>query len=197
MPIENQYSADWFNIFLVARSGYKVLGIDLNPDVIEQARKLAGGQAEFVVHDMRRLDALSGRFDAAINMWQSFGYFDDESNRRILAAINEKLNPQGRFIIDIYNRDFFVDKQGEQQFERAGQRIIERKALVEKTLTVDLDYGESGASSRFVWQVYTPEEFVQLASECGFEMVASGTNADSKLPPSPEYPRMQFILQKR
>ena len=183
--------------FLLAERGYQVTGIDINSDVIAQSQSLSGGNPRFLVHDMRQLDQLPDVYDAALNMWQSYGYFDDITNKNILKSINQRLKLNGRFIIDIYNRDFFADKIGENQFERADTIITERKRFSEGRLIVELDYEDDRNADIFSWQVFTPDEFKILADECGFETIVSCINANVDLTPSADYPRMQFVLEKK
>jgi 2-polyprenyl-3-methyl-5-hydroxy-6-metoxy-1,4-benzoquinol methylase len=90
----------------LARRGFRVTGIDLSPRSLELARAAAaeaGIEAEFRRLDMRELD-YDGLFDGAINVFTSFGYFEqDEENERVLHRIVRALRPGGRFVIDTIN----------------------------------------------------------------------------------------------
>src|SRR5688572_27155276 len=90
----------------LASLGYHVTGIDRDSQLIAQA-KLTHPRASFFTMDATALAALPDMFDAAICMWQSFGYLDRAGNDRLLSDIASKLRPNGRFVLDIYNRDFF------------------------------------------------------------------------------------------
>jgi hypothetical protein len=46
------------------------------------------------------------------------------------------------------------------------------------------------------WQMFTPNEFVALAAECGFTSRLACTWADESLPPSPDVARMQVVLER-
>ncbi len=181
---------------LLAKNGYEVTGIDINADVIAKAKKNNPHAVDYRVHDMRHIEQLAQQFDAVINMWQSFGYFDAPANKGVLKAIHAKLVNNGRFIIDIYNRDFFEQNTGEKNFERAGQNITERKSLDGNRLIVELDYGDTQNADIFSWQLFSLEEFTTLAKDCGFETLASCTHANIDIAPSEKFPRMQAVLQK-
>ena len=56
---------------------------------------------------MRNLAALRVQFDAAICMWQSFGYFDEATNAQGLSDIAGLLRAGGRLILDVCHREFF------------------------------------------------------------------------------------------
>ena len=82
--------------------GYEVVGADNDPAV-----------SPAVVCDLRELDTLSAGFDAVINMWASFGYFDAEQNEHVLASFARRLRPGGRLVLDLFNRAFFAGRDGE------------------------------------------------------------------------------------
>jgi SAM-dependent methyltransferase len=90
----------------LARRGFAVTGVDLSPRSLEVARASAQSQGldvDFVESDMRELD-FDGAFDAAYNVYTSFGYFEEDAeNQRVLEAVSRALRPGGRFLIDIIN----------------------------------------------------------------------------------------------
>lgn len=88
---------------LLARRGALVLGLDASPEYLRKARASAAGlpNARFVKGDMRRVH-LAGEFDAAINLWTSFGYFDKPSDDlKVLKGVARALKPGGLFLIDL------------------------------------------------------------------------------------------------
>ena len=74
----------------LARQGYKVVGVDLTKRYLAKARKQAGSEGlniEFVRDDMREFNRADS-FDAAINMFTAFGYFESQAeNNRVLENI--------------------------------------------------------------------------------------------------------------
>ncbi|QFZ20772.1 class I SAM-dependent methyltransferase [Saccharothrix syringae] len=97
----------------LAARGHRVTCVDLSEDYLDATRRRAVGHGvavDVVRADMRDLTALpGGSFDAAVNMYTSFGYFDrDEDNARAAAAIARVLRPGGRLLVDVVNRDWFV-----------------------------------------------------------------------------------------
>jgi len=69
-----------------------------------EARK-ASAKAKFVRGDMRELP-YRAEFDAAINMFTSFGYFDDvEEDRKVVVGVARALRPRGKFVMERFNRD--------------------------------------------------------------------------------------------
>jgi ubiquinone/menaquinone biosynthesis C-methylase UbiE len=78
---------------LLARRGAFVVGVDKTAAYLDEARKNARGLSNclFARGDMRRLP-FDGEFDAAINLWTSFGYFDKPSDDlKALKAVERSL----------------------------------------------------------------------------------------------------------
>jgi SAM-dependent methyltransferase len=85
----------------LGKLGYKVTGIDSNLLALQRTKKSSG--VTFLQWDMRNVEALNRTFDAVINLWASFGYFDHQMNRDILRQIHTILKPSGVFVLDVYN----------------------------------------------------------------------------------------------
>jgi SAM-dependent methyltransferase len=83
----------------VAGRGWRVAGLDSSRLFLDIARERAPSGVEYVEGDLRDMP-FEGQFDAAINWFSSFGYFDDEGNRRVLAGFRRALKPGGRLLIE-------------------------------------------------------------------------------------------------
>ena len=92
----------------LAGRGFRMTGIDISETQVAKARekaRAAGRRAQFIVGDARALP-VAGPFDAAINMFLSFGYFaTDDENHAMLREIARVLRPGGRLLIDFWNRE--------------------------------------------------------------------------------------------
>lgn len=179
----------------LARAGYEVVGIDLDAAALERARNEATDKTTYLQADMRDLSGLETDFDAVLSLWQSFGYFDEATNRAVLEQISHRLRPRGRFILDIYNRAYFEENQGRNVFERRGQRVRAENWMTGNRLTARLEY-EDGQEDVFEWQLYYPDEVVALAASLNLHRQTACTWFDEALPPSAEAPRMQFVLER-
>jgi SAM-dependent methyltransferase len=87
---------------LLASAGCKVTGLDISEPLLRKAREdtaASGMSIEYQQGDMRALP-WRDQFDAAVCLWGSFGYFDDEGNAAYLRAVFRALKPGGRFLID-------------------------------------------------------------------------------------------------
>jgi SAM-dependent methyltransferase len=187
---------------LLAERGYAVTGLDRDAAAIDEAQHCAAqaGQAiTYLVGDMRQIGDMPDTFDAVINMWQSFCYFDEETNKDLLRQIHGKLAPGGRFIIDMYNRAYYETHQGSHRQKINGIIVESQTSLQGKRLHVILQYkdasGERGGD-HFDFQIFTPEEFRALAAACGFVPLLICTWSDENIAPSAEAARMQLVLEK-
>jgi SAM-dependent methyltransferase len=145
---------------------------------------------------MRQLEEVPGSFDAVLSLWQSFGYFDEGTNREVVKQISRKLKPQGRFILDIYHREYFEKHQGTRQLKRLDREIKVTNVMEGKRLRARLGYGNGNKEDLFEWHLYTPEEIRQLAGEFGLRCLVMCTEYDEERGVTLEKPRMNFVFER-
>ncbi len=179
----------------LARAGYRVTGLDQDSGVLSSAETVDPENPRYVAGDMRDLGGVQGPFDAAMLLWQSFGYFAPEENDTVLSAVASELRGGGRLVLDLYHREFFAAHQGTGTLERAGRKVVETKSMEGRRLSVHLDYG-GGETDSFSWELFTPKELDERASRLGFHLVAACSGFDETIPPSPDRPRFQAIFEK-
>lgn len=94
----------------LAARGFHVVGLDISTPLLmrggEEAQR-RGLTINFVRGDMRELD-FDSQFDGAYCLFSTFGYFDDETNKKTIANIARALKPGGRVLIEILNRDYVI-----------------------------------------------------------------------------------------
>jgi len=95
------------SIELVQR-GFEVTGYDLSDFFLDKAKKdstALGLKIEFIKGDMRKLP-FEDRFDAVVNMFTSFGFFDKEKDDlKVLKGVCKALRKKGFFLLDLINRE--------------------------------------------------------------------------------------------
>jgi SAM-dependent methyltransferase len=79
------------------------VGLDLSASLLRVARRDAP-DAPYVRADMRELPFANESFDLVVNLFTSFGYFeDDREHARVLTCVWTALKPGGTFVIDFLN----------------------------------------------------------------------------------------------
>ena len=179
----------------LAELGYAVTGLDRSAEAIAEARRRGGDKAEFVVGDMRELASVPGTFDAVLNLWQSFGYFDEATNLDMLRQVSGKMRIGGRFVLDINHRGFHEAHQGERRYERDGHVIVGTSRVAGNRQNVTLDYGD-GVQDVFDWRLYTPEEICELAASVGLRTLLACAWYDESRLASADEARMQVVFEK-
>jgi SAM-dependent methyltransferase len=182
----------------LAAAGYQVTGLDMDPVPLTDSR----ARAHAVVRgDMRCFPLRDDALDGVVSFWQSFGHFDDTTNRAVLAEVARVLRPGGVAIVDVYHRLYYERGRGDRTLEHNGLRIIERRSMRGDRLHVALRY-EDPASRRqvgsddFDWRLYTPRELAAEAHRVGLllKLICSGFDEESMA--SPDVPRMQLVFAR-
>lgn len=112
----------------LGRRGFTVAGVDISDAQVTQAHRhaaSAGVSPAFVVGDARALP-LAGGFDAAINMFLSFGYFaTDAESQAMLNGVARALRRGGRLLIDFWNREYEIRNFQPVVLDRRDDEILE------------------------------------------------------------------------
>ncbi len=98
---------------IIASKGLNVLGIDLSPFLISEAKKKLRSDyskfknsLRFEIRDMRKIGH-KREFDLVVNLFSSFGYFDNDSeNRRVISEVSGSLKNGGHFFFDFLNESY-------------------------------------------------------------------------------------------
>src|SRR5262249_62338868 len=61
----------------------------------------------FVHGDMRDM-TFENQFEGAYCVFSTFGFFDDEMNKKVAAHMARALKPGGRLVLDVLNRDYIA-----------------------------------------------------------------------------------------
>jgi SAM-dependent methyltransferase len=160
----------------LARLGFRVTGVDRTRHYLEQAAGRAaqeGLHVEFVREDMRTF-VRPGAFDAAINLFTSFGYFEDpQDDRRVVQNVCHSLKPGGVFILDMMGKEVlarvftprdWVEENGtlflqERTLSQNWGWIQSRWVLIEKGQRTEFTLGH---------RLYSATELIALFIDCGF-----------------------------
>ena len=111
----------------LARAGYQVAGLDRSTYLLGEAQRTAtraGVEVQWVRGDMRWLP-WRGQFDACVNLFTAFGYFDEEAeNQSVLEQVCNVLKPGGLFLLDVSNRDYYLLHLWPNYWRRHGEATL-------------------------------------------------------------------------
>ena len=165
----------------MAERGYNMTGQDINNYFMGIAKKKAEELKliiRWIKSDMREIP-FKDEFDAVVNMFTSFGYFEkDEENEKVIKEINKSLKKGGKFIIDISNRDFVIRRY---RFEdvmgiKNGYVSINRnfdhiKSSHAETMDIYIN-GEFVKRLNLYYRFYSVSELTDMLSRNGFKVIS-------------------------
>ncbi|WP_240414419.1 class I SAM-dependent methyltransferase [Paenibacillus periandrae] len=184
--------------------GYKVTGIDLSGVLLKEAVRLDREQkVQWIQGDMRDVQ-INQQFDAVVNLFTSFGYFEEDAeNEKVLQEIYRLLKPsgQGQFIIDFLNPEFVERNLVPFSKRTEGNSTIEETRKIEdgfvrKTIVVS----EPGARDRsYLEQVklYHQEAFLTMLDRVGLEVLNVYGAYDASPYEKTESKRMIFVGRRK
>ncbi len=154
----------------LADRGHRVVGLDAIEAFVRVARS-AGAPA--IRADMRTTVLRPRSFHAAICLWGSFGYFDDDGNVAQARAAADALAPAGRYLIDTIVADTVLPRfEPSGTWEVGGIAVEEIRRYHEDTRRIETTWaftrdGERTVRTTFV-RLYTVDELTDLLAGVGF-----------------------------
>ena len=112
----------------LARRGFEVTGVDITEGYLKTAREDASYEKlniEYIHSDARDFTR-PDYFDAAVNLYVSFGYFSErKDDLKLVRNVYESLKAEGVFIIETLGKEIaardFIEAEW---FERAGYMVL-------------------------------------------------------------------------
>lgn len=182
----------------LARLGFDVTGFDLSKVLLKEAKaKDISSVVRWIQGDMRNILLPNTAYDAVVNLFTSFGYFDhDEENRKVLSEMDKVLKPRGKWIIDYLNPDVVVSRLVPESERKENSVTIREVRMVKKQIAV---CEEEGSPRHYLEQVklYTFSDFKQMLKDTSLVVdQAFGDYSGSKYVPAAS-PRMILVGHKR
>ncbi len=166
---------------LLAEAGYTVMGFDYSMPLLRIARQRGTGRRlRYRQGDMRALPAeWTGRFDAVLNLFTSFGFFDDvRDDARVITEFARVLAPGGRLVWYGGSRDGVVSRWvGRDSWKTTdGTAVSHDRSFdpVSGEISIQTTWrGPSGTGQRLHRiRLYTATRLAELCRDAGLEVEA-------------------------
>ncbi len=118
----------------LSHKGFEVVGIDRTSDFIKKAKQKAKQKnlnIKYVISDMRKY-CQPDSFNVVINMFGSFGYFDNTADdHNVIKNMHTSLRAGGRILIETMGKEILAKDFQEKDWHEEGDTLIlaERKPI--------------------------------------------------------------------
>jgi len=162
-----------------ARRGFDVTGVDRTRAYLDKARAIAATEGlgiAFVEADMREF-VRPDTFDAAINVFTAFGYFDDPADDlKVARGLRTSLKPGGRLLLDVNGKETLAAKFRARDWSRRGEAImLEERRLLDGWKRIESKWtlirGDERRESTLTLRLYSGAELESVLLAAGFAKV--------------------------
>jgi SAM-dependent methyltransferase len=165
----------------LAQLGYQVTGVDRTRFLLDRAREYAEREnavVEWVESDMRSYSRAAA-FDLVLNMFTSFGYFDDpEENRLVLQNVYDSLRSGGVFVLESMGKEILArifEATGSTEIEGVGL-CVQRRRVIDEWSRMENEWWliRDGVASTYGLRhwIYSARELREMLEAVGFGTVA-------------------------
>lgn len=153
--------------------GFKTTGADLSVNSIQFAKRFENPDLKFIVHDMR--ESMPHQYDAILNLFTSFGYFnDEETNIKVMENFKNSLLDGGHVVIDFLNlKKVIANLVPYDHFTKKGIDFTIRKKVTEKHITKEIQVDFDGETKHYIEQVQAIDlkKMTSFAEKAGLEII--------------------------
>lgn len=202
------------HVLSLSRQGYQADGLDISPVSIFKAKKNAemlpqnSTAPKFYIADARELPnthpKLTRNYDVAINLFSSFGYYEDEKEQiSLLKGVHNVLLPKGRFLLDLPNKNYVLEQfkeQSEFTVDNLAAKVMRsydasKSRITSKTTITD---GRTEETLDVAMNLYNYNDISNLLLHTGFniEKVARDFNGQKFDPQDSSCQRMLILSKK-
>ena len=173
---------------LLARRGFRVVGVDLSIAMLAEARRRSteGPRLRFRRDDMRRI-TYRAEFDAVINLYTSFGYFTPAQNVAALRRMARALRPGGRLLVD--HRDPVYDaglprrlwyRTGKTRFVLEDRRFDRRTKITDSTQLIVITGRRWVAQKTLRFQEFSLPQWRRMLRRVGLRFLRAYSGYDGR-----------------
>jgi SAM-dependent methyltransferase len=162
----------------LARRGFNVTGFDLSKFLINEAKKTLKESKEkdlkvkFLIKDMRNFN-FKNSFDVAVNIFTSFGYFEnDRENFKVIENVSDSLKKGGYFVFDFLNKKHIEKNIVPYSKNKYGKIIIVQKRRIENGFVkkhITIKKGNEVLNFDEILRLYSLNEFKKVFEGYGLK----------------------------
>ena len=164
----------------LALMGYSVTGVDITESFLKTAiedAKAGNLNIEYILEDARKFTR-PGYFDTIVNLYISFGYFQDQNDDlQVLRNVYESLKPGGTFIIETLGKEIVIrDFVESEWYERPNFTVLTEYEPVDswtflKNRWILLLKDGKRIEKIFAQRLYSASELRSLLQQAGFKQI--------------------------
>jgi SAM-dependent methyltransferase len=161
----------------LARRGFSVKAVDRTRAYIDRARLKAQEQkltsVDFVLGDMRTFRE-PGAFDLVVNLYTSFGYFNDPGDDlRVMQNIHDSLREGGALVMDVLGKEVLASRfRPRDWYEEDGVLFLEDRTISQGWSWIETRWiriqGTQRSEFTLSHRLYSAAELSSLAAQAGF-----------------------------
>ena len=163
---------------------YNVTGIDLSTNNINYAKRAANNNqldCNFFTHDMR--NEINYNFDLILNMFTSFGYFNERDNLKTISAFKKSLNPSGFLIIDFMNLGYVTRNLIKKEvILKKGINFNIKRSISNKKVKKEISFSIENKNYKYIESLsaLTLSDFKTMFLKSGLKLIKTYGNYDLK-----------------
>lgn len=181
------------------KKGYSVEGTDLSSQSIKEANKHANETLRFYEHDMRNTFR-ENHFDTVLNLFTSFGYFDNkEDDLKVFSSVQKSLKNDGFFIVDFLNSEYVHRSLIESDMKEIdGIKFYITKMIQNNMVVKKINFSDKGKDFQFEERVHLYDKiyFETLAKQSGLKLTHTFGNYQLENFDESVSPRLILVFKK-
>lgn len=187
---------------IFAKRGFDVTAVDLSQMLLSDAKATAREndvKINFVLSDILDFQTTQ-RFSLSLNLFTSFGYFDDdEDNFRVILKAYDLLIDGGYFVIDYFNKNYLLKNLiPTTVFSENGLRITQNRAIQGTRVVKNITIENGGSVEEFYESVrlYSYDEMLDYINKTGFSIFKEYGNYNGNNFINESSPRLIIFAKK-
>ena len=162
---------------LFAKKGFSVFSFDLSKNQLRIAKNKSSEQnaeVNYFCADVRYLP-LKKKFDLILNLFTSFGYFEnDEENFALLEDAYNYLNTNGSFVLDYFNLEYLSKNLEPKSVDLINGKVVLQERYFEgNRINKNITIKNSNEIKTYLESVrhYTKDEILNSMKKLGFKIL--------------------------